>query len=124
MLTLAHSPRTCMTAIPSIPLAPIGRPIQRELDTIAHRRLQKQLIPLDALEYTPDRLVRAVTEFCQTRRLAGASCEQVLEECRTIAASRLDISGVRLVRVLAEQSLICPVPEELDKYRVSTFSRR
>jgi hypothetical protein len=113
-----------MTAIPSVPLAPIGRPIQRELDTIAHKRLQKHLIPLDAQEYTPDRLVRAVTEFCQTRRLAGASCEQVLEECGRIAASRLDIAGVRLVRVLAEQSLICPVREELDKYRGSPFSSR
>jgi hypothetical protein len=31
---------------------------------------------------------------------------------------------VRLVRVLAEQSLICPVPEELEKYRGSSYSGR
>jgi hypothetical protein len=109
-----------MTAIASVPLAAIGRPPQRELDTIAHRRLQVQLFPLDAIEYTPDRLVKAVTDYCQARRLAGVPCEQVLEECRTIASSRLDIAGVRLVGVLAEQSLICPVPEVLDRYRGRT----
>ena len=102
-----------MTATASVPLTSV-RLLQRELDTVAHRRLLMQLVPLDAPQYSPERLVAAVTEFCRARVSAGVRCEQVLEECKAVASSRLDIAGVRLVEVLARQSLICPAPERLD----------
>jgi hypothetical protein len=106
-----------MTAIASVPLTPAGRFKPREPDTLAHRLLQLQLVPLDATDYSPAGLVAAITDFCHARRSAGAPSEQVLEECRAVAASRLDTAGVRLVEVLARQTLVCPVPEQLDGHR-------
>ena len=105
-----------MTATAPVSVTPIRLP-HRESDTVAHRRLRMQLVPLDAAEYSPERLVAAVTEFCQSRVSAGIECEQVLDECRMVAASRLDIAGVRLVEVLARQSLTCPVPEHAASQR-------
>jgi len=106
-----------MTAIASVPLTPAIRFAQREPDTIAHQLLQLQLVPLDAADYSPARLVAAVTDFCHARRSAGVSCDQVLEECQAIAGTRLDLAGVRLVEVLAQQTLVCPVPEQLESHR-------
>jgi len=104
-----------MTAIASQPVASAGRPIQHELVSLAHRCLQMQLVPLCAPEYSPAAMVAAIAEFCRARRSSGISAAQVLIECTTLAASRLDTAGVRLVEVLARQSIVCPVAEELDR---------
>jgi hypothetical protein len=74
-----------------------------------------QLVPLCAPEYSPAAMVAAIAEFCRARRSSGISAAQVLIECTTLAASRLDTAGVRLVEVLARQSIVCPVAEELDR---------
>jgi hypothetical protein len=39
----------------------------------------------------------------------------VLQECAILAALQLDAPGVRLVEVLARQSIACPVVERLDR---------
>jgi hypothetical protein len=75
-----------------------------------------QLIPLSASNYSPEALISAIAEFCRARRSAGVLPAQVLTECTTLAASRLDTAGVRLVEVLARQSIVCPVTEQLDRY--------
>ena len=74
-----------------------------------------QLVPLCAPEYSPAALVAAIAEFCRARLSSGIPSAQVLIECTTLAASRLDTVGVRLVEVLARQSIVCPVTEELDR---------
>ena len=103
-----------MTAIASLPAAPIATPLLLEPATLAHRRLQTQLIPLCAPDYSPSALIAAIAEFCRARRASGVPPAQVLIECTTLAASRLDGAGVRLVEVLARQSIVCPAAEELD----------
>lgn len=75
-----------------------------------------QLIPLSAPDYSPEALVSTIAEFCRARRSAGVPSAQVLIECTTLAASRLDSAGVRLVEVLARQSIACPLTEQLDSY--------
>jgi hypothetical protein len=72
------------------------------------------LLPITASNYTPEGLVSAIVEFCQGRRAIGVPPAQVMIECTTLAAARLDSAGVRLVEILARQSLACPVAEELD----------
>ncbi len=104
-----------MTAIAPPSLASIGNPLHHEPDMLVHRRLQTQLRPFCAPDYSPEALVSAIAEFCRARRAAGVPSVQVLIECATLAASRLDSAGVRLVEVLARQSIACPVAEELDR---------
>lgn len=104
-----------MTAIASSIAAPLSATRQLEPATIAHRRLRAQLIPLRAPNYSPAALVSAIAEFCRARRAKGVACAQVVLECTAVAAARLDSAGVRLVEVLARQSLACPVAEELDR---------
>jgi hypothetical protein len=104
-----------MTATAPVLLALGATPVQHEPMAPAHRRLQMQLIPLSASNYSPDALISAIGEFCRARRLVGIPPAQVLIECTTLAASRLDSAGVRLVEVLARQSIVCPVTEQLDR---------
>lgn len=105
-----------MTATAPVLLALSAIPVQHEPMAPAHRRLQMQLIPLSASNYSPEALVSAIAEFCRARRAVGVPPAQVLIECTTLAASRLDNAGVRLVEVLARQSIVCPVTEQLDSY--------
>jgi hypothetical protein len=116
MLTaLRPSSSSDMTATAPVFVAPIATPAPHELITLAHRRLQIQLVPLTASDYCPERLVSAIAEFCRARRSFGASPSQVLQECAILAALQLDAPGVRLVEVLARQSIACPVVERLDR---------
>jgi len=103
-----------MTAIASAPVASLATSLTRESVALSHRRLQAQLLPLGAPNYSPEGLVSAIAEFCRARRSIGVPSAQVMIECTTLAASRLDSAGVRLVEVLVRQSLACPVAEELD----------
>jgi len=103
-----------MTATAPVLVAPIATPVPHEPIALAHRRLQMQLVPLTASDYCPERLVSAIAEFCRARQSFGLSPLQVVQECTTLAASRLDAPGVRLVEVLARQSIACPVAEQLD----------
>jgi hypothetical protein len=105
-----------MTATAPAFLSPVAPPVQHEPIGLAHRRLQMQLVPLSARDYSPEALVSAIAEFCLARRSVGVACAQVLIECTTVAASRLDSAGVRLVEVLARQSVGCLVAEQLDSY--------
>src|SRR6266536_5020472 len=94
-----------MTAIASLsvasqvasPIASLANPLQREFVLLAHRRLQTQLLPFTASNYTPEGLVSAIVEFCLARRAIGVPPGQVMIECTTLAAARLDSAGVRLV---------------------------
>lgn len=104
-----------MTAIALRSVASVTSAIQLEPAMLARRRLQTQLIPFCAPDYSPAALVSAIAEFCRARRASGVPAAQVLIECTTIAAARLDSAGVRLVEVLARQSVACPVTEELDR---------
>jgi hypothetical protein len=103
-----------MTAIASVPVASLASSLTRESVQLSHRRLKAQLLPLGAPNYSPEGLVSAIAEFCRARRSIGVPAAQVMIECTTLAASRLDSAGVRLVEVLVRQSLACPVAEELD----------
>jgi len=100
-----------MTAIAPVSAARVTNPVQHDAVPLAYRRLQAQLTTFGASDYSPEKLVAAVDEFCRTRCSSAVPPAQVLIECTTLAAARLDAVQVRLIEVLARQSLDCSVAE-------------
>ena len=100
-----------MTAIAPVSATLVTNPLQNDVVPLAHRRLQAQLTTFGASDYSPDKLVAAVDEFCRTRCASAVPPAQVLIECTTLAAARLDAATVRLIEVLARPSIDCSVAE-------------
>jgi len=100
-----------MTAIAPVSAARVTNPVLHDAVPLAYRRLQAQLTTFGASDYSPEKLVAAVDEFCRTRCSSAVPPAQVLIECTTLAAARLDAVHVRLIEVLARQSLDCSVAE-------------